>query len=767
MSGFTTPADKPVVAATTAPGTPEAASTEPTEPIKVIDSRYVMKLRNVWDAKLRLHDLQNSFREAVITIRFHATAEYNSWASKLEEVLVVLGSTRKRDRVNDKELFGGRSIYECRDEFEKKVEHWEGVRRRCQALLDELDEHVSGFTEEFLRLMPMVTEEVLTASWDDPRADPWNQLPTFNHPTLLDLAREVPSVTIDRSCFEVLEEHCWGVIPRSKCPNRTRQASVRITCCAHDTSTAPYLLPDTEIFFGTADGDIVGVTYPTIGSRRSELREYSTPPVPFVKPPGSGELATVEDLAQYLGNLRKLEGEFCKANFRAVRHTPGDTETVTPSATSSSSPAPGSGLLARKPTMRSKEAFPPGVRVFKGHCYRVRSLKVLRFGPDKKLFLASTSDDKTVRITNIATGSLISVLTSSAGMFTGVASHDGLGLIITTSRDGLVSAWEPFSGDRVSVLATFPVPLCSIHIDPGTHSLIFVGTKTGHIYGLSVDDLLPAVSSFPTAGSGKNSNAKPKLPPTTNIPPKFCFLPQGALPCYPKPPAGSEPATPQPLPPAAKVARGSHKASSITVFTTIAGFLVSGDSSGLVVQWDLQNGIEVRAFPGHVDDVTAIQISADGFIITSSRDGLILIRNLTDGTLLSRLNGHFAPVVGLLIGMITPDDPRLKLGSRPNSAMEAAAMSSTAKKTSPVSKNVAPEQHPTSAATPSALTNLTPPLSVRTTPLTPTDPYHHERTFAFSALPKGASSILLSFSEDESILGWNLKYDVSRRHGGL
>lgn len=708
-------------------------------PVPVIPPRYVQELRRSWDGKLAMADTLAAFRECVVTVRHHANLEYNHLQVQLHEVLSVLGNTRHREALQE----SGALWKQQRTDIEAAIDRWTAVQSRCGELLSELEEHVGNFTDVFFALAKEFIAQVREAPWGQPSGDPWSRLSAFYNPHLLEVAREVPPVIIDSSCFTVTEAHRFDAAashPRKGSGFLCRPYSLKITCCTTDAAELPELK---TLYIGTENGSVLGFPIHTLfppsppsrSSGSSATEPESEAPLPKA---GDGPTVVTQDLSSLLASsaptkclahhgssktaaaatitgvagASNVPGAVSSSTSVAARHgdqaansaTHGQTK---PPTTASRKPNAGHAASGGSQASALSASTQPGgaagaagdaggvitggIRAYRGHLYAVLSLTVCRHGGAS--LLVSSSADKTVRVSNATTGVLLSILVGSNGVVTQTAYHRELRHLLTCSFDGSLRAWDTQLGDHAQTLVEFPEALHSLHVDISSN-VVYVGTRGGHLYGLTM--------SVPSAAS-KSHGSKASI---TVGDCRHAFLPDGAAPIISK-------CTPKTI-----VVHGGHRA-AVTKIASIGGFLFSGDSSGLVKQWDAVHSIAVRSYRHHVDDITDMTLTADGFLFTTSKDALLLVWNTNDGTLLERLNTHFGPTTGVVVGVVPRYFPAQATAKDP-SAIAAAAVATA----------VIEKSRKSFAGDPASLSHV----------------------------PDGFSVVALSSSVDENVVVWNLTY---------
>jgi WD40 repeat protein len=155
-----------------------------------------------------------------------------------------------------------------------------------------------------------------------------------------------------------------------------------------------------------------------------------------------------------------------------------------------------------------------------------------------------------------------------------------------------------------------------------------------------------------------------------------------------------------------------HK-SAITQLLAAGNVLVSGDSDGVVIVWSICQARQLRRLHGHIDTITSLSATSDGFLFATSVDATVTAWSWMDGTRLTSIGRHYHHVTGLAVGIRRKE--RVDVSSLIVSTHHAQA------------KQSATERWP--------------------------------GCVALKSLPEALECIVLTCGMDESIVTWALSYD--------
>jgi len=218
----------------------------------------------------------------------------------------------------------------------------------------------------------------------------------------------------------------------------------------------------------------------------------------------------------------------------------------------------------------------------KGHTEKVNAVA---FSPDGE-YIASGSDDKSVKVWNTATGQAMLSLKGHTDSVTSVAfSPDGT-RIVTGSRDKSAKVWDAFTGREISTLRGHTRDVTSVAFSPdGKHLVTGSWDNTARIWD---------TASF-------------HVTLTWNGP--------------------------------VEIGR-SHGIDSVA-FSPDGRHIVIGSSDTMARVWDIATGKETLTLKGHLSNVTSVDYSLDGKqILTGSNDSSVKVWNAGTGKMMLTLQGH-------------------------------------------------------------------------------------------------------------------------------
>lgn len=308
-------------------------------------------------------------------------------------------------------------------------------------------------------------------------------------------------------------------------------------------------------------------------------------------------VATVTGKKQVPWDSSSLIGEFSFNSVPGASNTP-PVQTYQPQTNPEPEPPP-------KPQPSSQNLISYASRIdlsktLLGHSMLINSVAI---APDGQT-LVSGSADKTVKIWNLASGSLVKTLTGHSSTVDAVAiSPDGK-TIVSGGYDSTIKVWNLASGSLLKNLTGHTGTIESLAITPDSQTLVSSSyDRTIKVWNLANGSLLRTLSGH------------------SNIVYSIAIAPDGR---------------------------------------TIA----SASADGTIKIWDLASGSLLKTLTGHANSVDAVAISSDGqTLVSGSWDNTIKVWDLASGSLLKTLSGHSEWVNSVTI---SPDGQTLVSGSSDN-----------------------------------------------------------------------------------------------------
>ncbi|MBD2770571.1 serine/threonine-protein kinase [Iningainema tapete] len=230
-----------------------------------------------------------------------------------------------------------------------------------------------------------------------------------------------------------------------------------------------------------------------------------------------------------------------------------------------------------------------------------RGVGGFRYSEGKEQFLASGSDDKTVKIWNLNHRQEIRTLKGHLDkVYTVAIGQDGQTLV-SGSSDHTIKVWNLNTGKEILTLKGHNGLVNSVAISPDGNTLVSGSyDKTVRVWNLKTGEELRILHGH-----------------------------QGAVLSVAISPDGEK--------------------------------IVSASTDRTIKVWNLKTGKEIRTQPGHLGDVNAIAISPNGqFLASASDDKHLKVWNLNTGKEIRTLSGHLADVNAIAW---SPDGEKIATGS--------------------------------------------------------------------------------------------------------
>jgi TIR domain/WD domain, G-beta repeat len=225
------------------------------------------------------------------------------------------------------------------------------------------------------------------------------------------------------------------------------------------------------------------------------------------------------------------------------------------------------------------------LRTLTGHTDTIYALAI---APDGRTAL-SGSYDKTLRLWDLASGSIIRTLTGHTGRVFSVAIAPDGRTALSGSEDKTLRLWDLTSGSTIRTLTGHTDIVFSVAISPdGRTALSGSNDKTVRLWNLASGSMIRTLTGANEAFS-------------------VAIVPDGRT-------------------------------------------ALSGSADKTLRQWDLANGNAIRTFSGHADTVTSVAIAPDGrTALSASYDKTLILWDLASGSTIRTLEGHTGAVEAVAI----------------------------------------------------------------------------------------------------------------------
>ncbi|MEM1169615.1 MAG: GUN4 domain-containing protein [Cyanobacteria bacterium P01_H01_bin.35] len=268
------------------------------------------------------------------------------------------------------------------------------------------------------------------------------------------------------------------------------------------------------------------------------------------------------------------------------------------------------------------------INTLTGHNDWVRSVAISLDGQT----IVSGSYDKTIKVWDLATGSLKRTISSNSDQVLSVAINPNKKTIVSGSADGTIQVWDLATGTLKSTITAHSNAVYSVAVNPENQNIIS-GSADGTIkvWDLATGTLKSTITAHSNAvysvaiSSGGDTVVSGSADGTI----KVWDLTRGDL----------------------KATLTDHNDQVYSVaISSDGGTVVSGSADGTIKVWDLASGNLKQTLTGHSNEVWSVAISSDNkTIVSGSEDKTIKIWDLATGNLKDTLTGHQWVVTSIAI----------------------------------------------------------------------------------------------------------------------
>ncbi|MDM9583595.1 serine/threonine-protein kinase [Nostoc sp. GT001] len=277
-----------------------------------------------------------------------------------------------------------------------------------------------------------------------------------------------------------------------------------------------------------------------------------------------------------------------------------------------------------------------------GHENSVLSVAI---SPDGKT-IASSGDDRTIKLWDLATGKLISSLNGHFQQVNVVVISPNGKLLVSASDDNTIKIWNLATRKQIRTLIGHSDSIHALAISADSETLVSASDdNTIKIWDLATGEQIRTLAghTFWVRSVAISPNGVILTSGSFDKTIKIWNLAKG----YP-----------------IRTLEGNSQTVTTVAISPNGKILATASRNRTIKLWNLATGRELRTLAGHKNTVTSVAFSADGKIIASgSRDRTIKLWNTATGEEILTLAGHTNTVTSVTF---TPDGKTLVSGSEDN-----------------------------------------------------------------------------------------------------
>ncbi|MCY7320964.1 MAG: serine/threonine protein kinase [Phormidesmis sp. CAN_BIN36] len=269
------------------------------------------------------------------------------------------------------------------------------------------------------------------------------------------------------------------------------------------------------------------------------------------------------------------------------------------------------------------------IHTFSGHEGLSASVTAVAIAPNRQ-HIASGSEDKTLRLWDLATGKGVGVLQGHTQFVQSIAFHPHQSVLVSAGRDRLIKLWDWTAQREICSIAAHSQPINSVTFSPDGQWLasgsadktVKVWSKNGELISTFAAHRLAvnAVAFAPLAPLIASASADATI--------RIWHLETAKL---------------------VYVLKGHVQAVRAIAFSPDGQLLASGGEDRTIRLWDVASGECVRVLPGHSWSVSALVFESNHTLISGSWDKTVKVWQVETGEAIAQLVGHTDSVTSVAI----------------------------------------------------------------------------------------------------------------------